>query len=60
LLADAFASEEAHRRHEDTDHKRELRAVGPPQPLHAVIDNGIFDQVQHIDNRFDQRQRLRS
>ncbi|WP_245500654.1 hypothetical protein [Rhizobium sp. BK251] len=50
---EAFTSEEAHRRHEDTDHVRELWAVGPRLPSHVVIDNAISEQVQHIDESFD-------
>ncbi|KQV81739.1 antibiotic biosynthesis monooxygenase family protein [Rhizobium sp. Root1220] len=53
LLAEAFTSEEAHRRHEDTEHMRALWAVGPSLLSHVVIDNVISDQVQHIDERFD-------
>lgn len=53
LLAEAFTSEEAHRRHEDTEHMRALWAVGPLLLSHVVIDNVISDQVQHIDERFD-------
>lgn len=53
LLAEAFTSEEAHRRHEDTDHMRKLWAVGPALLSHVVIDNVISAQVQHIDERFD-------
>lgn len=53
LLAEAFTSDEAHRRHEDTDHMRELWAVGPRLLSHVVIDNVISEQVQHIDERFD-------
>ncbi len=53
LLAEAFTSEEAHRRHEDTDHMRELWAVGPKLLSHVVIDNVISAQVEHIDERFD-------
>ncbi|KGD94435.1 antibiotic biosynthesis monooxygenase family protein [Rhizobium sp. YS-1r] len=52
LLAEAFTSEEAHRRHEDTDHMRALWAVGPTLLSHVVIDNVISEQVQHIDERF--------
>jgi quinol monooxygenase YgiN len=51
-LAEAFTSEEAHRRHEDTDHMRELWAVGPTLFSYVVIDNVISDRVQHIDERF--------
>lgn len=51
-LAEAFASEEAHRRHEDTNHMRALWAVGPTLLSHVVIDNMISEQVQHIDERF--------
>lgn len=53
LLAEAFTSEAAHRRHEDTDHMRELWAVGPTLLSHVVIDNVISGQVEHIDERFD-------
>ncbi|TCU12880.1 putative quinol monooxygenase [Rhizobium sullae] len=53
LLAEAFTSEEAHRRHEDTDHMRDLWAVGPKLLSNVVIDNVISDRVQHIDERFD-------
>ena len=53
LLAEAFTSEEAHRRHEDTDHMRALWAVGPELLAHVVIDNVISEQVEHIDERFD-------
>ncbi|MBY3086964.1 antibiotic biosynthesis monooxygenase [Rhizobium laguerreae] len=53
LLAEAFTSEEAHRRHEDTDHMRELWAVGPTLLSHVIIDNVISAQVEHIDERFD-------
>jgi quinol monooxygenase YgiN len=53
LLAEAFTSEEAHRRHEDTDHMRALWAVGPSLLSHVVIDNVISEQVEHIDERFD-------
>lgn len=53
LLAEAFTSEEAHRRHEDTDHMRALWAVGPTLLSHVVIDNVVSDNVEHIDERFD-------
>ncbi|EHS51846.1 Antibiotic biosynthesis monooxygenase [Rhizobium sp. PDO1-076] len=53
LLAEAFTSEEAHRRHEDTEHMRALWAVGPLLLSHVMIDNVISDQVQHTDERFD-------
>lgn len=53
LLAEAFSSEEAHRRHEDTDHMRELWAVGPQLLAHVVIDNVISDRVEHVDEQFD-------
>lgn len=53
LLAEAFTSEEAHRRHEDTDHMRDLWAVGSKLLAHVVIDNVISQQVQHIDESFD-------
>lgn len=53
LLAEAFTSEEAHRRHEDTDHMRALWAVGPKLLAHVVIDNVISEQIEHIDERFD-------
>lgn len=52
LLAEAFTSEEAHRRHEDTDHMRDLWAVGPRLLAHVVIDNVIAARVEHIDERF--------
>lgn len=52
LLAEAFTSEEAHRRHEDTDHMRALWAVGPILLSHVVIDNVISASVDHIDERF--------
>lgn len=52
LLAEAFTSEEAHRRHEDTDHMRALWAVGPTLLAHVVIDNVVSDRVDHIDERF--------
>lgn len=53
LLAEAFTSEEAHRRHEDTDHMRELWAVGPELLSHVVIDAVVSEEVEHIDERFD-------
>lgn len=53
LLAEAFTSEEAHRRHEDTDHMRALWAVGPQLLARVVIDSVVSDNVQHIDERFD-------
>ena len=53
LLAEAFTSEEAHRRHEDTDHMRALWRVGPELLSHVVIDSVVTDEVQHIDERFD-------
>ncbi|MGO7741039.1 putative quinol monooxygenase, partial [Rhizobium johnstonii] len=53
LFAEAFTSEESHRRHEDTDHMRELWAVGPTLLSHVVIDNVISAQVDHIYERFD-------
>jgi len=49
LLAEAFTSEEAHRRHEDTDHMRALWKVGPEFLAHVVIDNVISAE----DERFD-------
>lgn len=52
LLAEAFTSEEAHRRHEDTDHMRALWAIGPTLLAHVVIDNVISAQVEHIDETF--------
>jgi quinol monooxygenase YgiN len=52
LLAEAFTSEAAHRRHEDTDHMRALWAVGPKLLAHVVIDNVISAEVEHIDERF--------
>jgi quinol monooxygenase YgiN len=52
LLAEAFTSEEAHRRHEDTDHMRDLWAVGPKLLAHVVIDNVISASVEHIDETF--------
>ena len=53
LLAEAFTSEAAHRRHEDTDHMRALWKVGPELLSHVVIDSVVTDDVQHIDERFD-------
>lgn len=53
LLAEAFTSEEAHRRHEDTDHMRALWKVGPDLLAHVVIDSMVSDQVEHTDERFD-------
>ncbi len=53
LLAEAFTSEEAHRRHEDTDLMRALWAVGPELLSHVVIDNVISAKVEHIDEKFD-------
>ena len=53
LLAEAFTSEAAHRRHEDTDHMRALWKVGPELLAHVVIDSVVTDDVQHIDERFD-------
>lgn len=52
LLAEAFTSEAAHRRHEDTDHMRALWKVGPVLLSHVVIDNVISRQVEHIDESF--------
>ncbi len=52
LLAEAFTSEAAHRRHEDTDHMRALWKVGPLLLSHVVIDNVISEQVEHIDEKF--------
>ena len=52
LLAEAFTSEEAHRRHEDTDHMRDLWAVGPELLAHVMIDNAVTDQVEHVDQHF--------
>ena len=53
LLAEAFTSEEAHRRHEDTDHTRALWKVGPELLAHVMIDSVVTDEVHHIDERFD-------
>lgn len=53
LLAESFTSEAAHRRHEDTDHMRDLWAIGPAHLARVVIDNVIADSVQHIDESFD-------
>ena len=53
LLAEAFTSEEAHRRHEDTDHMRALWKVGPILLSHVVIDNVNSDRVEHIDESFN-------
>jgi quinol monooxygenase YgiN len=53
MLAEAFTSDEAHRRHEDADHMRALWAVGPTLLAHVVIDNVISDRIEHIDERFD-------
>ncbi len=53
LLAEAFTSEAAHRRHEDTDHMRALWAVGPSLLSHVVIDSMVSDSVEHIDERFE-------
>lgn len=52
MLGEAFTSEEAHRRHEDTDHMRELWDVGPRLLSHVVTDNVISQSVEHIDERF--------
>ena len=52
LLAEAFTSEAAHRRHEDTDHMRALWKVGPELLAHVVIDNVIAAEVEHKDERF--------
>jgi quinol monooxygenase YgiN len=52
MLGEAFTSEEAHRRHENTDHMRELWAVGPRLLSHVVIDNVISQSVEHIDEHF--------
>jgi quinol monooxygenase YgiN len=53
LLAEAFTSEAAHRRHEDTDHMRGLWKVGPELLARVVIDSVVTDEVHHIDERFD-------
>jgi len=53
LLSEAFTSEEAHRRHEDTDHMRALWKVGPELLAHVVIDSVVSDDVEHKDERFD-------
>lgn len=53
LLAEAFTSEEAHRRHEDTDHMRALWAVGPSLLSHVVIDNVVAAAVEHKVEWFD-------
>jgi quinol monooxygenase YgiN len=53
LLAEAFTSEEAHRRHEDTDHMRALWRVGPELLARVVIDSVVTDDVHRIDERFD-------
>jgi quinol monooxygenase YgiN len=53
LLAEAFTSEAAHRRHEDTDHMRALWKVGPELLAHVVIDSVVSDDVEHKDERFD-------
>ena len=45
LLAEAFTSEAAHRRHEDTDHMRALWMVGPELLAHVVIDSVVTDDV---------------
>jgi quinol monooxygenase YgiN len=52
LLAEAFTSEAAHRRHEDTDHMRALWKVGPSLLSHVMIDNVISAQVEHKDESF--------
>ncbi len=52
LLAEAFVSEEAHRRHEDTNHMRALWKVGPSLLSEVVIDNVISERVEHIHERF--------
>ena len=52
VLAEAFTSEAAHRRHEDTDHMRALWKVGPSLLSHVVIDNVTSEQVEHIDESF--------
>jgi quinol monooxygenase YgiN len=53
LLSEAFTGEDAHRRHEDTDHMRALWKVGPELLAHVVIDSVVTDDVHHIDERFD-------
>jgi quinol monooxygenase YgiN len=53
LLAEALTSEDAHRRHEDTDHMPALWAVGPQLLAHVVIDNMVGGDVEHVDERFD-------
>ena len=53
LLAEAFTSEAAHRRHEDTDHMRALWKVGPVLLSRVVIDSMVGDVAEHIDERFD-------
>jgi quinol monooxygenase YgiN len=53
LLSEAFTSETAHRRHEDTDHMRALWKVGPVLLARVVIDSVVSDQVEHKDERFD-------
>ena len=51
LLAEAFASEEAHRVHEDTDRMRDLWAVMPELLERFELDN-VVAVAEHIDDRF--------
>ena len=53
LLAEAFASEEAHRLHEQSDHMRGLANVMPDLLSHVTIDSIVTDDVRHIEERFD-------
>jgi quinol monooxygenase YgiN len=54
LLAEAFASEAAHRQHEDTDHMRAAWGVMGQMLVHASIDNVVSDKVVHDEDWFDQ------
>jgi quinol monooxygenase YgiN len=51
LLAEAFASDEAHRLHEDTDLMRELWSVMPEMLTEVTLDNVVAD-AEHIRDRF--------
>lgn len=53
LLAEAFTSEETHRRHEDPDHLRALWRVGPEKLAHVASDSVNSAEVEDKDERFD-------
>lgn len=52
VIAEAFASEAAHRAHEDTDHMRALWAVMPDLLQRAEFDSIAADAVRHDEEVF--------